>query len=563
MMQINHFSLPIILGVGFITFLMRLVASRNRGRVVSIFMMFNGLVILYSLFFFASLSLTNQTAQLVSFYLMVFCATFIPPAILFFLLEYLGYDNWINGKSIFYLLAVPVVSGLLELTDPLHGLFWENVEIVWHGGYSYINETPGLIPIILTTYLYFIMGISIALLSWAVFQTPWYRRRALNLIIVALTIPTLFDMVRLFGLNPRPHLYITPYGILISVLLLGISIIRYEFLNVIPAAYNRLFSEVSDAILVFDHKMNILDMNMAARELFFKGMELDSKLSASNLPEDVQQAFKNKESEVSLIMGTRNNYYDLKRSEIVGKDGILRSMMVTFNDISWRKRTELQLQELIDSKEVLLREKEVLMREIHHRVKNNFNLAGSLLFLEARKFKDVAVHDAFEVSRDRLRTMSLLNERLYRTDRVNDLELGGFLCSIAEDLIRSQSAQDTQVILNCETDETRMNPKQAIPCGLIVNELVTNSLKHAFLGGDIISPAISLKLIQGGEGLVMLHIEDNGSGYPESYQIEKSNTLGMQLVHMLGQEQLGGTVEVGNQVGAYFKLAFYGENEQS
>jgi len=179
-MQVNFFSVPIIFGIGFTSFLMRLVAHRNRGRVVSIFMLFSGLVILYSLFFTTSLLASNPTVQIFAFHLMVFSAMFIPPAILFFLVEYLGYDSWINWKSVTFLLTVPVIAGFLELTDPLHGLFWEKVEIIWEGGFSYVAETPGFIPILLSLYLYFILGISIALLTWTVFQTPSYRRSELN-----------------------------------------------------------------------------------------------------------------------------------------------------------------------------------------------------------------------------------------------------------------------------------------------------------------------------------------------------------------------------------------------
>jgi len=560
-MQVNLFSFPIIIGIGFTSFLMRLVAHRNRGRVVSIFMLFSGLVILYSLFFITTLLSSNPTIQIFAFHLMVFTTMFIPPAILFFLVEYLGYDSWINWKSVTFLLLVPVISGLLELTDPLHGLFWEEVKVIWYGGFSYVQESPGFIPILLSIYLYFILGISIALLCWGMFQTPRYRRSELNLVIVALAMPLLFDLVRIIGYNPLPHLYMTPYGVLISVVLLGVSIIGYDFLNVIPAAYSRLFSEVKDAILVFDHKMNILDFNVAARHLFFSKTELHERLSHKDLPVSMQNALLDQKTEISIQIQHETKYFDMRISELAGKDGVLRSMLVTLHDISWRKESEFQLQELIKEKEALLGEKEVLIREINHRVKNNFNLAGSLLFLESQKFEDQSVKDAFDVSRDRLRLMSLLNEKLYRSENINNLELGVYLRSIAEDLIRLQWPRNPKVDLSCEADEVAMNPREAIPCGLIVNELVTNSLKHAFGEMNEQRSTISIKLSVATDGLIQLKVEDNGCGFNEGFNYQSNDTLGLKLVHMLGLEQLGGKVDIGNESGACFKISFFANQE--
>ncbi len=556
-MQFNLFSVPIIFGIGFLSFLMYLVTQRNRGRVVTFFMIFSGLVILYGTLFSAYLLVGNETLQIFFFHVMVFFTIFIPPAGLFFILEYLGYDNWINWKNISIFLFLPLAAGFMELTNPLHGFFWEEIKIISHHGFTYIQESPGLIPLLLTTYLYFILGISIALLFWGIFHIPRQHRRELSILVVALAIPLVFDLFRIFHLNPWPYLYITPYGVLISVILLGASIIKYDFLNAIPAAYSRLFSDITDVILVFDHKYNLLDLNIAARSLFFSQHEVHPSTSIKDLPEVIQTAIKTGDPELALPMQEETRYFDVKRSEISGKDGYLRSVVITLHDISLRKQTELQLQKLITEKETLLSEKEILLREINHRVKNNFNLAGSLLFLEAQKFQDKKVRDAFEMSRDRLRTMSLLNERLYRSDTFNNLDLGDYLCSLAEDLISMQSPRDLNIDLHCDVQAVPIGPREAIPCGLIVNELVTNSLKYAFLEDCDSKPDIFLKLSQGNDGLIKLQVDDNGCGYPESFNHEKCDSLGMRLVHMLGQDQLSGSVKISNEQGACFKLTFF------
>jgi len=550
-MQLNLFSLPILLGIGLMIMLMVQVYRRNRGRVVSIFMLFASLVIIYSLLFVTQLLLKNTSLQVFAFHLMVFFAMFIPMAVLFFTMEYLGYDTWINWKSLTILLLFPAVAGFLELTNPLHGLFWEQVEVVSRYGFTYVHETPGLFPSLISIYLYFIVGFSLAILFWGILQTPKYRRTELNILVIAMLIPILLDLTRILHLNPWPYLYITPYGILISVLLLGISIVKFNFLNVIPAAYNRLFTEVADAILVFDHKQNLLDYNTAAGMLI-NGDREASLTAPAELPEIMRTAFSQREVELKLMIGSTEQYFDVHYSELIESNGVLRSVVVTIHNITWRKQAEIQLQQLI-------KEKEGLLREINHRVKNNFNLAGSLLFLEAQKFNDPEVRAAFEVSRDRLRTMSLLNERLYRTEEFDNLDLGAYLTAIAEDLISVQAPRDLQIDLQFEVEEIFVGPREAIPCGLIINELVTNSLKHAFKNTDVATPTLLVKLQRTQDGLIHLQVVDNGRGYPAAFDPETIQTLGMKLVLMLGRDQLGGTTNLESDGGASFSLSFFPE----
>ncbi len=536
---------------------MRRIAHRNRGRVVTSFMVFSTLVLLQGAFYSAHLLSLNPDVQIFFFYLMVFVTIQLPLAILFFILEYFGYDNWINWRSISGLLIFPLTAGVMELTDPLHGLFWGKLSIISHGGFTYVQETIGFIPTLLTIYLYFILGISLGVMFWGLFHIPRQRRQDINLLIVALAIPSILDLIRTFDLNPLPYLYLTPYGIIVSVILLGISIIKYDFLDAIPAAYSRLFSDVTDAILVFDRKYHLMDLNKAAKEILMLDEETVFPTTLSDFPGALREAVKSRDIEVALTDGSNIKYYDLKILELLDKADLVRSIVVTLHDVSLRKQLEIWHQNLIQDKEKLLAEKETLLREINHRVKNNFNLASSLLFLEAQKFKDKKVKAAFEVSRDRLRTMSLLNERLYRSETLNNLDLGNYLCSIAEDLMSVQGPRDIKVNLICDVDEVSVGPREAIPVGLIVNELITNSLKYAFVGEDGKSTSISLTLKQDKDSLIKLQIKDTGRGYPEQFSMEESDSLGMKLVHMLGQEQLGGTVKFGNEQGAYFYLSFF------
>jgi two-component sensor histidine kinase len=159
--------------------------------------------------------------------------------------------------------------------------------------------------------------------------------------------------------------------------------------------------------------------------------------------------------------------------------------------------------------------------------------------------------------------MSLLNERLHHSEGSHDLDLGAYLCSVAKDLLAMQSSQIEGLDVNCQMDEVMVSPREAIPCGLIVNELISNALKHAFVSGDQDSPQIDVRLIHASEGLVQLQVEDNGCGFPEGYRQTDSKSLGMRLVYMLGEDQLGGQIKISNKEGASFLLSFFPEGNES
>jgi len=217
-----------------------------------------------------------------------------------------------------------------------------------------------------------------------------------------------------------------------------------------------------------------------------------------------------------------------------------------YDDITERRHNE----ERIHSS---LKEKEVLLKEIHHRVKNNLQVISSLLYLQATQIRDRQTANVFKDSQSRVKAMALVHERLYRSSDLARIDFAGYVQDVTHHLLRSYQTSQTNIRLNVDVDPVSFNIDTAIPCALIVNELVSNSMKYAFPNKS--DGEIRIRLTQESDDTLNLVISDNGVGFPPDMSLEQTNSLGLQLVYNL-TSQLNGTVEIRNHGGAEVDIRF-------
>jgi two-component sensor histidine kinase/HAMP domain-containing protein len=216
-----------------------------------------------------------------------------------------------------------------------------------------------------------------------------------------------------------------------------------------------------------------------------------------------------------------------------------------------RELTERMLAELQLKKS--LREKDVLLKEIHHRVKNNLQIISSLIYLQSRQVKDPHVLQMFQDSQNRVRSMALIHEKLYNSKDLTRIDFVEYVRSLVSHLFNSYHLVLSKIKLKIEVKNLSLNIDAAIYCGLIINELVSNSLKYAFLENQ--SGVITIELDQQGLQEYVLCVRDNGVGLPENLSLQNLNSLGLQLVNNL-TEQLNGKIEYFNDGGALFRILF-------
>ncbi len=235
---------------------------------------------------------------------------------------------------------------------------------------------------------------------------------------------------------------------------------------------------------------------------------------------------------------------------LLDERGEIYQILGITHDITLRKQTERQIQES-------LREKEVLLQEIHHRVKNNLQVISSLLDLQSQQLKEPTLLEIFRESRNRVKSMALVHENLYESKNFAKVNFTEYIETLVRELFRVYGVNTSQIALEFQLEEVTLSIDTAIPCGLIINEVVSNALKHAFPNLNKGTIYIALHLDE--EKHYTLTIRDNGIGLPDNFDFNTVESLGLQLVKILAN-QLEGTVQVDCRFGTEFHLRF---SEQS
>ena len=216
-------------------------------------------------------------------------------------------------------------------------------------------------------------------------------------------------------------------------------------------------------------------------------------------------------------------------------------------DISRIKQAEEQIK-------ASLAEKEVLLKEVHHRVKNNLQVISSLISLQADSLADEQLQGVLGDVRDRVRTMALVHEKLYQTEDLARLDFAEYALSLLNYLWSAHSAANGNVRLNMSLAPLILPVEMAVPCGLILNELASNAIKHAFPDGRGGEVTVTLEH-DPATGAVCLRVRDNGVGLPADLDWRQSTSLGLRLVQMLAR-QMRGTVQTGPGPGTEFQINF-------
>jgi PAS domain S-box-containing protein len=227
---------------------------------------------------------------------------------------------------------------------------------------------------------------------------------------------------------------------------------------------------------------------------------------------------------------------------VLDRSGAVNGIVEMAVDISERKRAERAIEQS-------LREKEVLLQEIHHRVKNNMQIISSILSLEVGHLSDPTVRRALGVSQNRIRSMALIHEKLYRSQDLARVDLSDYVSDLCADL-KTMSPHGAALSLELDTETIHAGVDFAIPFGLVVNELVTNAFKHAKPEDG--ATYVSVKLHVEPRGTVLV-VSDNGPGLPEDFETSESSSLGMELVHSL-VDQLHGTIDYDFNHGAEWRV---------
>ncbi len=314
------------------------------------------------------------------------------------------------------------------------------------------------------------------------------------------------------------------------------------------------FAAIKDSIFLLNVDGKILKYNQASNDIF----NLDSNepvlgnycyqvVHKDNKHIEGCPFFRMKKSLKREIMDLLINgkWYQVAVDPVCDEAGSLVGAVHIVKDITDQKQTNEKLTQLV-------KEKEVLLKEVYHRTKNNFQMIISLMNLQSRDIKDPTILKIFNESKNRIRTMTLVHENLYKTQDVSRIDVSDFIRSLVKGLSKSFGVVERRIQINLAVEAINIDINRVIPFGLIVNELMTNAIKYAFPDNFEEEKVIQIELKRGDENQVRMRISDNGVGLPENFDPLKAESLGLKLVKSLSEQQLEGQLSVNRDKGTEF-----------
>ena len=318
---------------------------------------------------------------------------------------------------------------------------------------------------------------------------------------------------------------------------------------------HRAYTELSfDAIFEIQKDGTITDCNARACEMFGYSRE---ELIGLNTTALTPEKYRTSQPEIiseNMTTGSEawERIYQKKdgtsfTTEINTKmysRGDEKRIIAYVRDISEQKKNEQTIK-------ASLKEKETLLAEIHHRVKNNLAIISGLLEMQTFNADEAIVNELRE-SQSRIQSIAMVHEKLYQSDSFTDIPFGNYIDELFRFIANTYNVDENSVRIEKDLDVVSLDVSQAIPCGLILNELITNAYKHAFAETEYAVIAISLKK-EGNK--IILRVKDNGKGLPADFEIDQPSSLGTTLIRTLVQ-QLNGELEVSSKNGACFTISF-------
>ena len=284
--------------------------------------------------------------------------------------------------------------------------------------------------------------------------------------------------------------------------------------------------------------------DLSPDEIAEKYYEMDQALFTNPGTQTYEWVIKSLNGELRYVIFNKATFND-HRGNVSGIIGVIL-------DITDQKANEEKITNLLSEKDALLKEKEILLKEVHHRIKNNMSTISSLLLLQADAVKNQSAIDALNDARSRVMSMMIIYDKLYRSADFRNIQVRDYLVNLIHEIF-STFPERKNLNIEYEIDDFILDSKVLFPLGIIINELLTNCMKHAFPGGRDGKVNVSVKIDE--NGFIEASVSDNGVGIPESLNLSVTQSFGLNLIDLL-TDQIGGHIIVNRMDGTEFIIKF-------
>ena len=479
----------------------------------------------------------------------------VPAILLHISLIFTGKKDLLKNKFTYFVIYAPALIIAFYAVDTnllLEGILKE------YWGWTYVFPKNSLLFIIMSfwTLLCAILAGSICFLYYL--KNEKMKKLQTKYIIAGLYLPLLISMfsdVLLPNMSIRiPETTMVMSTVGIGFISYGVWKYRFPALTAAVAA-DEIVSTMSNFLIMLDHDKNIVTINNATKELLgytkeeIIGKPIEYLFADESQDHDKKLFNTNSESIINFETSLKSKYNEfipvlLSKSVIKNENGNVMGIVCIGNNI-------VEIKDAKDKIKASLEEKELLLRELHHRVKNNLQIILSLINLQSNGIKNPEDLEIFRESQSRVKSMAIIHEKLYQSADFASINFEEYIKSLVSYLLSYYSTNSIQAEIDVENDIV-LNMDTAVPCGLIINELVTNSIKFAFTG--ITAGKIYIKL-HSVDGFYILIVGDNGIGLPPELDFENPQKLGLQLVNTL-TDQLEGKIDFNGENGTEFRIKF-------
>ncbi len=479
----------------------------------------------------------------------------VPAVLLHISLIFTGKTDILKNKSTYLLIYIPAIIISFYAVDTnlmLMGILKE------YWGWTYVFPENSLLFDIMSVWTLLCVFLAGSLCLIYYLKNKNIKKLQAKYLLIGLYFPLLITMATDLIL-PTMSIRIPETTMAMSTVGIGFisyGVWKYRFPALTTAvAADEIVSTMSNFLIMLDHDKNIVTINDATIELLgYEKKDIIGKsvkyLFADNSLENAGKLFdSNSNSIINFETRLKSKYGEiipvlLSKSVIKNDDGNIMGIVCIGSNIVEIKHAE-------DKIKASLNEKDILLRELHHRVKNNLQIILSLINLQSNGIKNKEDLEIFRESQSRVKSLAIIHEKLYRSADFANINFEEYIESLVNYLLSYYSADSIEVIIDVKKDII-LNMDTAVPCGLIINELVTNAIKHAF--NESKSGQINITL-QSDNGCFTLIVSDNGKGIPPEVDLDNPQKLGLQLVKSL-TDQLEGKIEYNGSKNTEFKIQF-------
>jgi two-component sensor histidine kinase len=509
-----------------------------------------------------------------------------------FCYEFMTDEKRIDSRFFFILLCPAIAFNVLSFFPFFESLFWKRIFIA--PNYLLLDIEPNTGYILFNCYCVALILSGFTLILVSLFRKDSQIRVRMAPFLFAAILCTAAGLADFLFKRELFYYRILPVAFSFSTLTV-IYYLRLRYFRTIPLAQHTINESMSDCLLIVSPDNTVIYMNPVAYSLFkvppisVLGKKLDRYMGGLSV---IINRIDTAEEHVD-IYELDERVFDVRVSLITNRRGKMVNKIIILRDVTRLKRVEENLREMKEQLEVkvaertrelaqineslkievkerkkaeeiikaALEEKSVLLGELHHRVKNNLQIVSSLLKLQSHDICDPKAREIFNVSISRIRSIAMVHEKLYKSEDISRTRFDVYLDELVRSIVFSHSEAEAHISVSLKIEPVRLDINSSINAGLIVNELVLNSLKHAFPPEEGASGSIKKEIeveFRNDNGYYVLIVGDNGRGMPEGVTDGEPSKLGMKIITTL-VKQLSGTMETlrapGNRVHIRFPAA--------